>query len=74
MRLETSKSSDLSSDPKVMIYSQIGQSVTDEFKIEFKKSQSVTGESILTPTDKLLRSCTFTHFVEFIKIDDDLKL
>ena len=56
-----------------LIYSQIGQSVTDEFKIEFKKSQSVTDESILTPTDKLLRSCTFTHFVEFIKIDDDLK-
>jgi hypothetical protein len=55
------------------MYPQIGQSVADLFKIEFRKSQSVTGELTSISTDKLLRSCTFTHFVEFIKIDDDLK-
>ena len=54
-------------------YPQISQTVTDQFKLEFQKSQSLTDQFISTPTEKLLRSCTFTHFVEFIKIDEDLK-
>jgi predicted nuclease of restriction endonuclease-like (RecB) superfamily len=56
-----------------LTYPQISQSVTGKFKIEFQKNQSVTGKSIKVPTDKLLRSCTFTHFVELIKLDDELK-
>ena len=54
-------------------YPQISQTVTDQFKLKYKKSQSLTDQFISIPTEKLLRSCTFTHFVEFIKIDDDLK-
>lgn len=56
-----------------LLYPQISQSVTGKFKIEFQKKQSVTGKSIEVPIDKLLRVCTFTHFVELIKLDDVLK-
>ena len=34
-------------------------------------SQSVTDQSLHVPIDKLLRTCTFTHFIELIKIDDE---
>ncbi|MEA3554859.1 MAG: DUF1016 N-terminal domain-containing protein [Campylobacterota bacterium] len=30
-------------------------------------------QSLGVPVDKLLRTFTFTHFVELIKLDDDLK-
>ncbi len=54
-------------------YPQISQAVTGQFKLEFLKSQSLTDQFSLTPTEKLLSSCTFTHFVEFVKINDALK-
>lgn len=54
-------------------YPQISQSVTDQFKIDNKIGQSVTDFSLKVPTDKLLRTCSFTHFIELIKIDDELK-
>lgn len=56
-----------------LTYPQISQSVTDQFKIENKISQSVTDQSLFVPTEKLLRVCSFTHFIELIKIDDELK-
>jgi predicted nuclease of restriction endonuclease-like (RecB) superfamily len=56
-----------------LAYPQISQSVTDQFKIDNKKSQSVTDFSLKVPTQKLLRTCSFTHFIELIKIDDELK-
>jgi len=56
------------------LYPQIHQSLTDEFKILLLPiSQSVTDQSSRVPVEKLLRSCTFTHIVEFLKLDDDLK-
>lgn len=54
-------------------YPQISQSLTDQFKISDKKSQSLTDQSLQVPIDKLLRTCTFTHFIELVKIDDELK-
>ncbi|MFA5215948.1 YhcG family protein [Sulfuricurvum sp.] len=56
-------------------YPQISQSVPDQFSLDYTKSQSVTGQSTIHQIDifKLLNSCTFTHFVELIKIDDSLK-
>ena len=36
-------------------------------------SQSVTDQSLYVPTEKLLRVCSFTHFIELVKIDDELK-
>lgn len=36
-------------------------------------SQSVTDQSLFVPTQKLLRVCSFRHFIELIKIDDELK-
>lgn len=35
-----------------------------------QKSQSMIDQSLFVPTDKLLRVCSFTHFIEIIKIDD----
>lgn len=56
-----------------LTYPQISQSVTDQFKIQYKKSQSPSDQSLQVPADKLLRTCSFTHFIELIKIDDELK-
>lgn len=56
-----------------LTYPQISQSVTDQFKIDSKISQSVPDQSLFVPTEKLLRVCSFTHFIELIKIDDDIK-
>ena len=56
-----------------LAYPQIGQSLTGEFKIENIKSQSVTDLSLSVPIENLMRCCSFTHFIELIKIDDELK-
>ena len=56
-----------------LTYPQISQSVTDQFKIDNKISRSVTDQSLYVPPEKLLRTCSFTHFIELIKIDDELK-
>ena len=54
-------------------YPQISQTVSVEFKLEYRKSQTVSDQSLTVPMDKLLRVCTFSHFIELVKIDDDLK-
>jgi len=56
-----------------LTYPQISQSLTDQFKISDKISQSLTDQSLQVPIDKLLRTCSFTHFIELVKIDDELK-
>jgi len=56
-----------------LTYPQISQSVTDQFKIDNKTSQSVTDKSLYVAPEKLLRICSFSHFIELIKIDDELK-
>jgi len=56
-----------------LTYPQISQSVTDQFKIDNKISQSVTDQSLCIAPEKLLQTCSFTHFIELIKINDELK-
>lgn len=56
-----------------LTYPQISQSVTDQLKIDSKISKSVIEQSLCVPTEKLLRACSFTHFIELVKIDDELK-
>ena len=56
-----------------MIYPQIRQTVSGEFKLIAQKSQTPSGQSLCVPAEKLLRICSFTHFIELIKIDDELK-
>ena len=56
-----------------LAYPQISQTLTGEFKLIAQKSQSLTDQFLSVPTDKLLRTCSFTHFIELIKIDDELK-
>ena len=63
-----------------LTYPQISQSLTDQFKIDTKISQSVIDQSenttfsaLKVPAKKLLTSCSFTHFIELVKIDDELK-
>jgi len=50
-------------------YPQISQTVTDQFQIQ----QTVSVKSIAIPVKQLLNSCSFSHFIEFLKIDDPLK-
>ena len=56
-----------------LIYSQIRQTLSGEFKLIAQKSQIPSGQSLCVPAEKLLRICSFTHFIELIKIDDELK-
>lgn len=56
-----------------LMYPQISQTVSGEFKSISRKSQTVTDLSLVVPTEKLLRVCSFSHFIELIKIDDELK-
>lgn len=56
-------------------YPQIHQAVPDEFKSQLQISQALPDELQNNKLDifKLINMCTFTHFIEFIKIDDSLK-
>jgi hypothetical protein len=54
-------------------YPQISQTVTDQFKLEYQKSQTVSDKSLSVPVDKLLNVCTFSHFIELVKMDNNLK-
>lgn len=56
-------------------YPQISQTVPDQFALSFQKSQALPDEFKNTQVDifKLINTCTFTHFIELIKIDDSLK-
>ena len=56
-----------------LAYPQISQTVSDQFKIEIKKSQTASNQLLTVPMQKLLQVCSFSHFVELVKIDDDLK-
>lgn len=55
-----------------LAYPQIGQTLSDQFKIEHQKGQTVTDKSIIDGA-KLLKFFSFSHFIELIKIDDDTK-
>jgi len=55
-------------------YPQISQTVTDQLKLEnFKIQQTVSVKSLEVPIKQLLNSFSFSHFIEFLKIDDPLK-
>lgn len=56
-----------------LIYPQIGQTLSDQFHLIAQKSQTVSDQSLQVFTQKLLRTCSFSHFIELIKIDDELK-
>lgn len=56
-----------------LAYPQISQTVSDQFKIQNKISQTMTDQSFQVAPEKLLRTCSFSHFIELIKIDDDIK-
>lgn len=56
-----------------LTYPQISQSLPDQFKLPQKIGQSLPDQFLQVPTDKLLRTCSFTHFIELIKIDDELR-
>ncbi len=53
---------------------QISQTVSDEFKNTLLPiQQTLSVESISILINKLLRACSFSHFIEFLKIDNQLK-
>jgi predicted nuclease of restriction endonuclease-like (RecB) superfamily len=47
--------------------------VSGFFKLENIKSQTVSDQSIVIPSEKLLKIFSFSHFIELLKIKDDLK-
>lgn len=55
------------------IYPQIGQTVSDQFKISDQKSQTVSDKSLSIPIEKLLRVCSFSHFIELFKLNNELQ-
>ncbi len=56
-----------------LLYPQISQTVSAKFKLPEIKIQTVSGKSLQVPIEKLLTTCTFSHFIELVKLDDELK-
>jgi predicted nuclease of restriction endonuclease-like (RecB) superfamily len=58
-----------------LIYPQISQTVPDQFRLSFQKSQTLSDEFKNAQVDsvKLINVCTFSHFIEFIQIGESLK-
>ena len=55
-------------------YPQIGKMVSEKFILEdFSIQQTVSVKSLKIPPKQLLNACSFSHFIEFLKIDDPLK-
>jgi predicted nuclease of restriction endonuclease-like (RecB) superfamily len=57
------------------VYPQINQIASTQFKLTNQKSQSLTDQfkNSQIEVKKLLNSCSFTHLIELIKLDDPLK-
>jgi len=57
------------------VYPQINQIASTQFKLTNQKSQSLTDQfkNSKIEVKKLLNSCSFTHLIELIKLDDPLK-
>jgi len=56
-----------------LIYPQISQTLPSQFQLITQKSQTLSDQSLQVPIQKLLRTCSFSHFVELMKINDELK-
>ncbi len=54
-------------------YPQIQQTVSDEFETKLLSIQQTLSAKLQIPPQKLINSFTFSHFIEFLRIDDDLK-
>ncbi len=54
-------------------YPQISQTLSGQFKLANEKIQTLSGESKSVDIQKLLNVCSFSHFVELIKIDEPTK-
>jgi len=55
-------------------YIQIQQIVSVKFDIaKLEIQQTVSVKSVEVPVDKLLKTFTFSHFIELLRIEDDLK-
>jgi predicted nuclease of restriction endonuclease-like (RecB) superfamily len=58
-----------------LIYPQVIEIISKQFLLTNQKSQSLTDQfkKNTLPIKQILNSCSFTHLVELIKIDDPLK-
>lgn len=56
-----------------LTYPQISQTVSGFLENARQKGRTVSDQSLRISVDKLLRTFTFSHFVELLKIDDELK-
>lgn len=57
-----------------LLYPQISQTVSDQFKLaDLSIQQTVSVKSLSVPEDKLLKYFSFSHFIELIKVDDETK-
>jgi hypothetical protein len=56
-----------------LTYPQIQQTVSDEFETKLLSIQQKVSVELKIPAKKLINSFTFSHFIEFLRIEDDLK-
>lgn len=54
-------------------YPQISQTLSGQFKLPNEKIQTLSGEFKSLNIQKLLNVCSFSHFVELIKLDEPTK-
>ena len=56
-----------------LTYPQIQQTVSGEFGMKLLAIQQTVSTELQIPVKKLINSFTFSHFIEFLRIDDHLK-
>ena len=56
-----------------LMYPQIQQTVSAEFKTKLLPIQQTVSTKLQIPVKKLINSFTFSHFIEFLRIEDNLK-
>ena len=56
-----------------LMYPQIQQTVSDEFETNLLPIQQTVSVELQITAKKLITSFTFSHFIELLRIDDDLK-
>ena len=54
-------------------YPQIQQTVSGEFEMKLLPMQQTVSTELQIPVKKLINNFTFSHFIEFLRIDDPLK-
>ncbi len=55
------------------VYPQIQQTESGEFETKLLPIKQTLSAELQISVNKLINSCTFSHFIEFLRLDDELK-